>query len=110
MLFHKNRNKIMATQQYASACADHFGDGRVIFVHDLDCASGHDGKSRLRYEQSASGPTYAYICDDVSDAELAMMADRHGLILDQLREFRDQPYVDIMLTAPAHLALEAEAG
>jgi hypothetical protein len=72
-----------------------FGDSRVFIVHD----GAMCGETGLAYEQGISGPTFAYIADDVSEGILARFATRHGLLLDELLAFRDGLDNDIILAS-----------
>lgn len=74
-----------------------FGDQRVFFVHD----GARCGESGLAYEQSSSGPLLVFIADDVPDTLLAKVAVRHGLVLDERIEFRDQFERDLILATAA---------
>jgi len=72
-----------------------FGDSRLFVVHD----GGRCGEAGLACEQSNSGPTFAFIADDVPEGVLACFATRHGLLLDELLAFRDGLDKDIILAS-----------
>lgn len=67
-----------------------FSDRRVVFVHDPEtlrmCAEG----SSLYFSQSANGPTKLFVSPSASDTAVKRMAERLGVLFDELRAFCDQ--------------------
>lgn len=89
----------MDFENQAAASVEDFSDPRVFFHLESSMPATFGG---LYPGQSPSGPTNARITRNVSDAALATLADRYGLVADELRALRDQAQAGAsMLATPA---------
>jgi hypothetical protein len=93
----------MAIEHFARESVCDFGDSRVVLTLDPSIASALGG--HIYSSQSAGGPTHVYLGRAVSDGTLAKMANRHGLALDELREFRDHANMGTSMLATSAEAL-----